>query len=358
MASLQTEAGAHVDRHGGGRHRRTSRGGRSKSREPGFSKHTRSRVGTEPRSASRATRRESTRTFSRISRVFTSAFRCRTRSSSSDASSNRKTRRSRSAARSSVAEGSRSSRAPAQWKPGSKSLAVAKEVKAGGASLLRGGAFKPRTSPYAFQGLKQKGLDLLEEARQITGLPVVTEVKDTHTLEAVAKTADVLQIGARNMQNFSLLEAAGSTPKPVLLKRGLAATVKEWLMAAEYIVASGNPPRHPVRARSPHLRDRDKKHPRPWHPARTTRDDASPHHRRSIARHRSGKERRAARSRRARRRRRRRHGRSAPRTSPRPLRWPASAHLRHVLHHDGTNSARSPPHSTAHSTPCPRPISN
>lgn len=119
-------------------------------------------------------------------------------------------------------------------------LEAAKGVKAAGARMLRGGAFKPRTSPYEFQGLKQDGLDLLAEARAQTGLGVVTEVKDTQTLAAVAETADILQIGARNMQNFSLLEAVGDLRKPVLLKRGMSATLKELLMAAEYIVARGN----------------------------------------------------------------------------------------------------------------------
>jgi len=119
-------------------------------------------------------------------------------------------------------------------------LTAARGVAASGASLLRGGAFKPRTSPYDFQGLKQKGLDLLSKARSETGLKIVTEVKDTETLPAVVESADLLQIGARNMQNFSLLEAVGDVRKPVLLKRGMSSTIKELLMAAEYIVARGN----------------------------------------------------------------------------------------------------------------------
>jgi 3-deoxy-7-phosphoheptulonate synthase len=114
-------------------------------------------------------------------------------------------------------------------------------VKRSGAHLLRGGAFKPRTSPYEFQGLKGDGLKLLAEVRAETGLPIVTEVKDTATLPMVAEVADLLQIGARNMQNFSLLEAVGDLRVPVLLKRGMSATLKELLMAAEYIVARGNP---------------------------------------------------------------------------------------------------------------------
>ncbi len=119
-------------------------------------------------------------------------------------------------------------------------LETARAVKAAGACFLRGGAFKPRTSPYEFQGLREEGLKLLALAREETGLKVVTEVKDTETLDMVASYADVLQIGARNMQNYSLLEKVGALDKPVLLKRGLSATIREWLMAAEYIVAKGN----------------------------------------------------------------------------------------------------------------------
>ena len=119
-------------------------------------------------------------------------------------------------------------------------MAAAHAAQRAGAKLLRGGAFKPRTSPYDFQGLKEDGLKLLAEARQATGLKIVTEVLNTETVEMVAHYADVLQVGARNMQNFSLLEALGEQKKPVLLKRGLSATFKEWLMAAEYIAARGN----------------------------------------------------------------------------------------------------------------------
>jgi 3-deoxy-7-phosphoheptulonate synthase len=118
---------------------------------------------------------------------------------------------------------------------------IAHLLKASGVKIMRGGAFKPRTSPYAFQGLKLKGLELLKDAAEKTGLLVVTEVKDTESLPAVAEHSDILQIGARNMQNFSLLEAVAHYNKPVLLKRGLAATIEEFLMAAEYIVSNGNP---------------------------------------------------------------------------------------------------------------------
>ncbi len=119
-------------------------------------------------------------------------------------------------------------------------LEAAHAVKRAGATFLRGGAFKPRTSPYEFQGLGEEGLKLLALAREQTGLKVVTEVMDTDQLPMIAEYADVLQIGARNMQNFSLLRRVGATGKPVLLKRGPCATIKEWLMAAEYVVSEGN----------------------------------------------------------------------------------------------------------------------
>lgn len=119
-------------------------------------------------------------------------------------------------------------------------METAMRVKEAGATILRGGAFKPRTSPYSFQGLEEKGLELLAEAREATGLYIITEVMDTHNLPLVAKYADILQIGARNMQNFFLLKEVAKAGKPVLLKRGPSATVEEWLMAAEYIISGGN----------------------------------------------------------------------------------------------------------------------
>ena len=122
-----------------------------------------------------------------------------------------------------------------------QTLTIARDVKARGADLLRGGAYKPRTSPYAFQGLGEEGLRILAVAREETGLPVVTEVLDTAHVEVVAAYADCLQIGARNMQNFELLKKAGRTGKPVLLKRGMSATLEEFLLAAEYVLAEGNP---------------------------------------------------------------------------------------------------------------------
>ncbi|MBF2065406.1 MAG: 3-deoxy-7-phosphoheptulonate synthase [Calothrix sp. C42_A2020_038] len=118
---------------------------------------------------------------------------------------------------------------------------TARRVKVAGAKFLRGGAFKPRTSPYAFQGHGESALELLATARKATGLGIITEVMDTADLPAIAKVADVIQVGARNMQNFSLLKKVGAQHKPVLLKRGLSATIEEWLMSAEYILAAGNP---------------------------------------------------------------------------------------------------------------------
>ena len=119
-------------------------------------------------------------------------------------------------------------------------LTVARRVKQAGAHILRGGAFKPRTSPYSFQGLGEEGLRLLAAAREETGLPVVTEALDAEGVDLVERYADAIQVGARNMQNFSLLKRCGKARKPVLLKRGLAATLEEFLMSAEYIVSEGN----------------------------------------------------------------------------------------------------------------------
>ncbi|BAZ42481.1 3-deoxy-7-phosphoheptulonate synthase [Calothrix sp. NIES-4101] len=118
---------------------------------------------------------------------------------------------------------------------------TAKRVKAAGAKFLRGGAYKPRTSPYAFQGHGESALELLAAARAASGLGIITEVMDAADLDVIAEVADVIQVGARNMQNFSLLKKVGAQPKPVLLKRGMAATIEDWLMAAEYILAAGNP---------------------------------------------------------------------------------------------------------------------
>ena len=118
---------------------------------------------------------------------------------------------------------------------------TALKVRASGANILRGGAYKPRTSPYAFQGLKLEGLALLEQAKELTGMPICTEIMSPKLVEEFDQRVDVIQVGARNMQNFDLLTELGQTKKPILLKRGLNATVNEWLMSAEYIMAAGNP---------------------------------------------------------------------------------------------------------------------
>ena len=119
-------------------------------------------------------------------------------------------------------------------------IEIAKKVKASGANFLRGGAFKPRTSPYSFQGLELEGLRLLKLAKRETGLPIVTEIMSTDYIDDFVRDVDVIQVGARNMQNFDLLKQLGKTNKPILLKRGLSATIEEWLMSAEYIMAGGN----------------------------------------------------------------------------------------------------------------------
>ena len=118
---------------------------------------------------------------------------------------------------------------------------TALKVRAGGANILRGGAYKPRTSPYAFQGLKLEGLALLEQAKELTGMPICTEIMSPKLVEEFDRRVDVIQVGARNMQNFDLLTELGQTHKPILLKRGLSATIEEWLMSAEYVLAGGNP---------------------------------------------------------------------------------------------------------------------
>lgn len=120
-------------------------------------------------------------------------------------------------------------------------IETARAVKKAGAKALRGGAFKPRTSPYSFQGMGEKGLKLLYKAREVTGLPIVTELMDTEDIQLISEYTDVIQVGARNVQNFSLLKKLGKTKKPVLLKRGMMTTIDEFLMSAEYILSGGNP---------------------------------------------------------------------------------------------------------------------
>jgi len=119
-------------------------------------------------------------------------------------------------------------------------LEIAKSVNKSGAQILRGGAYKPRTSPYAFQGMELEGLELLKEARKKTGMPIVTEIMSVDLVDKFDKEVDIIQVGARNMQNFDLLKALGKIKTPILLKRGLSATIEEWLMSAEYIMAGGN----------------------------------------------------------------------------------------------------------------------
>lgn len=120
-------------------------------------------------------------------------------------------------------------------------LELAQFLAQSGAHILRGGLFKPRTSPYSFRGLGREGLEIMKEARQLTGLPVITEVMDVRDLDYLAPEVDILQVGSRNMQNYALLDQLGQTNIPVLLKRGFSATIEEWLLAAEYILAQGNP---------------------------------------------------------------------------------------------------------------------
>ena len=119
-------------------------------------------------------------------------------------------------------------------------VGIAQAVKKSGAGFLRGGAFKPRSSPYSFQGLKEEGLELLKVAREVTGLPIVSEIMSVSMLDRFVAEVDIIQVGARNMQNFDLLKAVGQTNKPILLKRGMSATIEEFLMSAEYIMSEGN----------------------------------------------------------------------------------------------------------------------
>ena len=167
-------------------------------------------------------------------------------------------------------------------------VTLARQLKALGATGLRGGAYKPRTSPYSFQGHKELGLKMLATAGDETGLAIVTEVMAPEHVPIVAEYADVLQIGARNMQNYQLLQAVGDSGKPALLKRGMSATLDEFLLAAEYILDRNNPQRHALRARHPHLRG-----PHPVHAAAgdgslPARQEPPAGRRRPVARHRQG----------------------------------------------------------------------
>ncbi len=204
-------------------------------------------------------------------------------------------------------------------------LATARWVKREGAVALRGGAFKPRTCPYAFQGLGVEGLKLLARTREETGLPVVSEITDPADVEVFDRYVDMLQIGSRNMHNFVLLKAAGQSRKAVLLKRGFGATIEEWLMAAEYILQLGQPQRDPLRARHPHLRAVHAQHAGPDRGAGAPRADPPADHDRPVPRHRPPKPRAADGAGRGRRRRRRDHHRGPPRSAARPAPTPTRA---------------------------------
>ena len=165
-------------------------------------------------------------------------------------------------------------------------LESAEIVARAGAKVLRGGAFKPRTSPYDFQGLEIEGLKLLDKARRATGLGIITEVMSDRDVDLVAEYADILQIGARNMQNFALLKTLGKCGRPVLLKRGMSSTVKELLMSRRIRRRARQPASDAVRARHPHLRDRHAQHLRHRRRRRAERTDASARDSRSQPRHR------------------------------------------------------------------------
>ena len=205
---------------------------------------------------------------------------------------------------------------------------TADAVKAAGATVLRGGAFKPRTSPYAFQGLGVEALRYLAEARERTGLPVITEVMEPNQVDIVAEYADILQIGTRNMQNYSLLRDVGRVARPVMLKRGYGATVEEWLMAAEYIVSSGNPNvilcERGIRTFETYTRNTHGPGGGPAPPP----PDPPAGHRRSEPRDRQALAGQAAGHRRRRRRRRRGHGRGPPDPDDGPVRRRAAARPR------------------------------
>ena len=167
-------------------------------------------------------------------------------------------------------------------------LAAARMVKDAGAHALRGGAFKPRTSPYSFQGLGLAALKILDKARRETGLPIVTEVLDPRDVPWVSEFADMIQIGARNSQNFSLLKEAGKGYRPVLLKRGMFSTLKEWLNSAEYILSRRESQPRAVRARHPDVRGLHAEHPGPERRSGHSGALPSSGHRRSLPRHRPG----------------------------------------------------------------------
>ena len=218
---------------------------------------------------------------------------------------------------------------------------TARVVAEQGVTMLRGGAFKPRTSPYAFQGLGVEGLKILAEARDETGLPLVTELMDPRDVDAVVETADVIQIGARNMQNFNLLSEVGRAPKPVLIKRGPSASIEELLMAAEYVAKEGNAAGDPLRARHQDLRALDPLHARPLRDPRAEARDPPAGDRRPVARGREARPRAAARAGGRRCRRRRDHRRGASRGPRRRSATGRSRSRRRSSPTSRTRSARS-----------------
>ena len=236
---------------------------------------------------------------------------------------------------------SRSMAGPCSVESRDQLFETADAVAAAGATILRGGAFKPRTSPYSFQGLGVEALRYLAEARDRTGLPVITEVMEPNQVDIVAEYADILQIGTRNMQNYSLLNAVGRVARPVMLKRGYGATIEEWLMAAEYIVSSGNPNvilcERGIRTFETYTRNTLDLSAVPLAPP----PDPPAGHRRPEPRHRQALARQAARDRRRRGRGRRRHGRGPSRPRRGALGRRAAAHARPVPRRSWPRSSRS-----------------
>ena len=198
-------------------------------------------------------------------------------------------------------------------------MATAAAVKRAGAKILRGGAFKPRSSPYSFQGLGEEGLQMLRRAGDAHDLPIVSEVMDVSQIELVGRYADIYQVGARNMQNFTLLRELGHVKKPVLLKRGISATIEEWLLSAEYILAGGNHDVDPVRARHPHVRDGHAQHIRHLRDSRGQEAEPPADRRGSQSRRRTARHGGADGAGRRGRGRRRPHHRSAQRSRPRAV---------------------------------------
>ncbi len=219
---------------------------------------------------------------------------------------------------------------------------AARMAQSAGATILRGGAFKPRTSPYAFQGLGKQGLEVLAEARRATGMPVVTEVVDARDVGMVAEFADMLQVGNRNMANFGLLQAVGEAGKPVLLKRGVTATVEEWLMAAEYIAQRGNLDVVLCERGIRTFEQATRSHPGPVGGADRPGDQPPPGHRRPLARLGTPRPRRTPVPRRHRRGRRRADRRRPSLTRDRAVRRPAGP-ARHRPARAGAGGAQAAP---------------